>query len=117
MCHVVESTNTVPVCYGNEQDVILDDGLGPRSIIVSESGGRCLGSSTTCSSGGIIYVGDGVVAPSEQSKHSWTSTSLVMSLLYELQILFSGGPAPSGVNVVIAGTCAFSIILTLIRTL
>ena len=115
--HVVESTNTVPVCYGNEQDVILGDGLGPRSIVVSESGARCLGSSTTRSSGGIVYVGDGVVAPSEQSKHSWTSTSLVMPLLYELQILFSGGPVPSGVNVVIAGTCAFSIILTLIRTL
>ena len=79
--------------------------------------GRRLGSSTTRSSGGIVYVGDGVVAPSEQSKHSWTSTSLVMPLLYELQILLSGGPAPSGVNVVIAGTCAFSIILTLIRTL
>ena len=42
--------------------------------------------------------------------------SLVMPLLYELQILFSGGPAPSGVNVVIAGTCAFSMILTLIIT-
>ena len=67
--------------------------------------------------GGILYVGDGVVAPSEQSKRSWTSTSLVMPLLYELQILFSGGPAPSGVNVVITGTYAFSMILTLIRTL
>ena len=100
-----------PVCYGNEQDVILDDGL-----VVSESGGRCLGSSTTRSSGGIVYVGDGVVTPSEQSKRSWNSTSLVMPLLYELQILFSGGPAPSGVNVVIAGTCALSMILTLIRT-
>ena len=86
-------------------------GLGPRSIVVSKSRGR----GTTRSSGGIVYVGDGVVAPSEQSKCSGTSTSLVMPLLYELQILFSGGPAPSGVKV-IAGTCAFSMILTLIRT-
>ena len=39
-CYIVESTNTVPVCYGNEQDVIFDDGLGPRTIVVSESGGR-----------------------------------------------------------------------------
>ena len=90
--------------------------LGLSRSFVSESGDRCLGSSTTRSLGGIIYVSDGVVAPSEQSKHSWTSASLVMSLLYELQILFSGGPAASGVNVVIAETCAFSIILTLIRT-
>ena len=58
------------VCYGNEQDVILDDGLGPRSIVVSESGGRCLGASTTRSSGGIVYVGDGIVAPSEQPRHA-----------------------------------------------
>ena len=115
-CHVVESTNTVPVAMAMNRMSILDDGLGPRSIVVSESGGRCLGTSTTRSSGGIVYVGDGVVSPSEQSKHSWTSTSLVMPLLYELQILFSGGPAPSGVNVVIAGTWAFSMILTLIRT-
>ena len=69
-----------------------------------------------CGSGGIVYVGDGVVAPSEESGCSWTSTSLVMPLMYELQILFSGGPAPSGVNVLIAWPCAFSIILTLIRT-
>ena len=27
-CYVVESTDTVPVCYGNEQDVIFHDGLG-----------------------------------------------------------------------------------------
>ena len=84
-CHVVKSTNIVTVCYGNEQDVIFDDGLGPRSIVVSESGGRHLGAGTTSSSGGIVYVDDGVVAPSEQSKCSWTSTSLVMPLLYELQ--------------------------------
>ena len=108
-CHVVESTNIVTVCYGN-------DGLGPRSIVVSESGGRCLGAGTTRSSGGIVYVGDGIVAPSEQSKCSWTITSLLMPLLYELQILFSGGPAPSGGNVLIAWTCAFSTLLTLIRT-
>ena len=38
--YVVESTNTVPVFYGNEQHVIFDDGLGPRTIVVSESGGR-----------------------------------------------------------------------------
>ena len=36
-CYVVESTDTVPICYGNEQDVIFHDGLGPRSIVVSES--------------------------------------------------------------------------------
>ena len=69
-CHVVESTNIITVCYGNEQDVIFDDGIGPRSIVVFESRGRCLGGGTTRSSGGIIYVGDGVVAPSEQSKCS-----------------------------------------------
>ena len=39
-CHVVEPTNTVPVCYGNEQDVIFDDGLGHLTIVVSESGGK-----------------------------------------------------------------------------
>ena len=39
-CHVVEPANTVPVCYGNEQDVIFNDGLGPRTIVVSESGGK-----------------------------------------------------------------------------
>ena len=33
-CYVVESTNTVPVCNGNEQDVIFDYGLGPRTIVV-----------------------------------------------------------------------------------
>ena len=115
-CYVVESTNTVPVCYGNKPDAIFDDGLGPRTIVVSENGGRCLGAGAARSSGSIVYVGDGVVAPSEESGCSWTSTSLVMSLLYELQILFFGGPAPSGVNVVIAWTCAFSMILTLIQS-
>ena len=39
-CYVVESTDTVPVCYGNEQDVIFHDGLGPWSIVVSESRGK-----------------------------------------------------------------------------
>ena len=88
-CHVVEPANTVPVCYGNAQDVIFNDGLGPRTIVVSES---------------IVYVGDGVMAPSEDSGCSWTSASLVMPLLYELQVLLSEGPAPYGVNVIIAWT-------------
>ena len=39
-CYVVKSTDTVTVCYGNEQDVILHDGLGPRTVVVSESRGR-----------------------------------------------------------------------------
>ena len=38
--HVVEPANTIPVCYGNEQDLIFNDGLGPRTIVVSESGGK-----------------------------------------------------------------------------
>ena len=32
-CYVVESTDTFTVCYGIEQDVIFDDGLGPRTIL------------------------------------------------------------------------------------
>ena len=67
------------------------------------------------SSDGIVYVGHGIVASPDESGCSWTSTSLVMPLMYELQILFSGGPAPSGVTVVIAWTCAFSILMTLTR--
>ena len=55
------------------------------------------------SSGGIVYVGDGVMAPSEDSGCSWTSASLFMPLLHELQILLSGGPAPSGLNVLLLG--------------
>ena len=39
-CYVVESTDNVPVCNGNEQDVIFHDGFGPRSIAVSESRGK-----------------------------------------------------------------------------
>ena len=58
-------------------------------------------------------VDDLVPAPRAVRAASYLSA---MSLLYELQILFSGGLAPSGVNVVIAWTCAFSMILTLIRT-
>ena len=50
-------------------------------------------------SGGIIYVGHGVVAPSDGSGCSWASTSFVLPLMYELQILLSGGPASSGVIV------------------
>ena len=44
-----------------------------------------------------------VVAPSEESNCSGTCSSLVMPLVYELQILLSGGPAPSGVNIVLLG--------------
>ena len=34
-CYVVESTDTIPVCYGIEQDVIFNYGLGPQTIVVS----------------------------------------------------------------------------------
>ena len=33
-CYVVESTDTITVCYDIEQDFIFDDGLGPRTISV-----------------------------------------------------------------------------------
>ena len=49
------------------------------------------------------------MAPSEDSGCSWTSASLVMPLLYELQVLLFEGPAPSGVNVIIAWTCALAL--------
>ena len=38
--HVVKSSDTVTVRYGIEQNVVLDDGLGPRTVVVSESRGR-----------------------------------------------------------------------------
>ena len=47
------------------------------------------------------------MAPSEDSGCSWTSASLVMPLLYELQVLLSEGPTPSGVNVLFA--CALAL--------
>ena len=33
-CYVVKSADTLTVCYGDEQDVILHDGLRPRTVIV-----------------------------------------------------------------------------------
>ena len=39
-CYVVKSADTVTVCYGDEQDVILHDGLRPQTVFVSESRGR-----------------------------------------------------------------------------
>ena len=47
------------------------------------------------------HIGCGVVAPSEESNCPGTCSSLVMQLVYELQILLPGGPAPSGVNIVL----------------
>ena len=41
-CYVVESTDTFTVCYGIEQDVIFDDGLGPRTICISGKWNICL---------------------------------------------------------------------------
>ena len=38
--YVVKSADTVTVRYGDEQDVILHDGLRPRTVVVSESRGR-----------------------------------------------------------------------------
>ena len=39
-CYVVKSADSVTVCYGDEQDVILHDGLRPRTVVVPESRGR-----------------------------------------------------------------------------
>ena len=39
-CHVVNSADTVTVRYGDEQNVVLHDGLRPQTVVVSESRGR-----------------------------------------------------------------------------
>ena len=61
--HVVKSSDTVAVT----QNVVLDDGLGHWTVVVSESRGRRLSASAVSSSGGIVYVGHGPVAPSDGS--------------------------------------------------
>ena len=33
-CYVIKSAATVTVCHGDEQDVILHDGLRPRTVVV-----------------------------------------------------------------------------------
>ena len=38
--HVVKSADTVTVRDGDEQNVVLHDGLRPRTVVVSESRGR-----------------------------------------------------------------------------
>ena len=65
--HVVKSSDTVTVRYGVTPNVVLDDGLGHWTVVVSESRGRRLIDGAESSSGGIIYVGHGPVAPSDGS--------------------------------------------------
>ena len=65
--HVVKSSDTVPVRNSVTQNVVPDDGLGHRTVVVSESRGRRLVTGAASSSGGIVYVGHGPVAPSDGS--------------------------------------------------
>ena len=65
--HVVKSLDTVTVRYGATPNVVLDDGLGHWTVVVSESRGRRLIAGAVSSSGGIVYVGHGPVAPSDGS--------------------------------------------------
>ena len=63
--HVVQSSDAVTVHNGVTQNVVPDDGLGYRTVVVSENRGRRLVTGAASSSGGIIYVGHGPVAPSD----------------------------------------------------
>ena len=65
--HDVKSSDTVTVRYGVRRNVVLDDGLGHWTVVVSESRGRRLVTGSASSSGGIVYVGHGPVAPSDGS--------------------------------------------------
>ena len=65
--HVVKSSDTIIVGDGITQNVVLDDGLGHWTVVVSGSRSRRLVAGATSSSGGIIYVGHGPVAPSDGS--------------------------------------------------
>ena len=65
--HVVKSSDTVTVRHGVTQDVIPDDGLRHRTVVVSRSRGRRLVTGAAGSSGGIVHVGHGPVAPSDGS--------------------------------------------------
>ena len=64
--HVVQSSDTVTVRHGVAQDVVPNDGFGHRTV-VSESRGRRLVAGAAGSSGGIVHVGHGSVAPSDGS--------------------------------------------------
>ena len=65
--HVVKYSDTITVRNSITQNVILDDGLGHWTVIVSGSRSRRLVAGATSSSGSIVYVGHGPVAPSDGS--------------------------------------------------
>ena len=65
--HVVQSSDTVTVRRGVAQDFVPNDGFGHRTVVVSESRGRRLVAGAAGSSGGIVHVGHGSVAPSDGS--------------------------------------------------